>query len=175
MYQYTDKELKAIMKSMVIVVDTREQANTHIIEHMDKKKIAYATSESLPYGDYTCFIPKNEQFGIMRDLWFTDIVTIERKNSLEELSSNLTKHRERFEAELQKHKGRMYLMIENATYEDLLEGKYNTQYNKASYIASLHAFQSRYDLDIRFIKKDYAGQFIAYTLAYHVREYFKKI
>ena len=39
LYKYTDKELEQLVKSIVILVDTREKQNAHIIEWLDKKKI----------------------------------------------------------------------------------------------------------------------------------------
>ena len=42
-FKYSDKEIEAIVKSMVIIVDTREKANEHIIAAFEKNKIAYIT------------------------------------------------------------------------------------------------------------------------------------
>ena len=32
-YKYTDKELEELIKSMVILIDTREKQNSHLIEY----------------------------------------------------------------------------------------------------------------------------------------------
>ena len=38
LFKYTDKELEDILKSIVVLVDTREQENIHITDYLDKKK-----------------------------------------------------------------------------------------------------------------------------------------
>ena len=35
-YYYTDKEIKAILDSIIIIIDTRENDNKHIIDYFDK-------------------------------------------------------------------------------------------------------------------------------------------
>ena len=103
LYRYKDKEIEEIIKSIVILIDTREQENSHIKDYFDKKKIVYKV-QKLDYGDYSFYIPKNEALGISRELYFNDIVCIERKGSLEELSGNFTKDRARIEEELSRKK-----------------------------------------------------------------------
>jgi len=96
---YTDKEIKELLKSLVILIDTREQENTNIIEFLERKKVSYKT-KALNFGDYSFFLPENKELGIQRDLYFDREIVIERKGSLSELAGNLTKDRERFEKEL---------------------------------------------------------------------------
>ena len=98
-YKYTDKEVEEIIKSMIILVDTREKKMDHITEYFDKAKIPYK-KKALPYGDYSFLVPQNESLSIPRDLVFYNDIVIERKGSLEELSGNLTKERDRLEKEL---------------------------------------------------------------------------
>lgn len=109
-YRYTEKELNELLKSITIVVDTRENANDHIIKYFDDKKIPHI-SRKLDYGDYSCFLPANPELGIMRDTYFDCV--IERKGHLEELSGNLTTDRTRLENEFIRGKdSRFLLMIE---------------------------------------------------------------
>ena len=85
-----------LISSMVILVDTREKVNDHILEYFDKKNIIYK-KKALDYGDYSFMIPANDKLSIPRDLYFMNKVVVERKASLEEISNNLTKERDRFE------------------------------------------------------------------------------
>jgi ERCC4-type nuclease len=166
---YTDTELKTLLKSLVILVDTREQANQHILDYFTKKKIPYL-SKKLDYGDYSAFIPANAELGILRDMYFTDTVCIERKNSLDELSNNLTADRARFESELIRANGcKILLMIENSSYDDIVNHRYKSQYEPKSYIATLHTFSARYNLNVNFISSACAGNFVYYSLLYAVR------
>ncbi len=171
-YRYTDKELKEILQSITIVVDTREQNNTSIINYFEEKKIPYIT-QKLDFADYTCFIPANSGLGIIRDTYLNCFV--ERKGSLEELSGNFCNDRDRLESEFLRAKGnRVILMVEEQSgIEKIVEHKYDTQYNEKSFLASLFTFAHRYGIDIHFINKKYAGMFIYLQMYYFVREYLK--
>ena len=59
MYRYTEKELKTLLDNIVILVDTREQVNDHIISYFNAKKKKYKV-EKLDQGDYSCYIESNE-------------------------------------------------------------------------------------------------------------------
>lgn len=157
------------MKSIVILVDTREQKNEWIINYFDEKKIPYKIKK-LDHGDYSYFIPKNDELNIPRELYMDQIVAVERKANLEELSGNMTTDRERLEKEFSLYKGKMHLLIENASYDDIYNNNYKTQYNKKSYMGSLHSFALRYDLSIMFMpKKECSGVFIFCTFYYHMK------
>lgn len=172
-YHYTDKELKELLSTVTVLIDTREQENSHITDYLDKKKIPHI-SKKLDYGDYSCMIPANLELGIMRDTYFTDLVAVERKGSLEELSNNLTADRTRFESELiRSHGCRMLMMIENAGYDDIVSHRYKSQYDPKSFVATLQTYTARYGLNINFVPATCAGNFIYFTLLYHCREYLK--
>ena len=109
-YRYTEKELNELLKSITVVIDTRENANDHIIKYFNDKKIPHIIRK-LDYGDYSCYLPANPELGIMRDTYFDCV--IERKGSLEELSGNLTNDRTRLESEFIRAKdSRFILMVE---------------------------------------------------------------
>lgn len=55
-YKFSVEEIKKLTKSMVILVDSREKKNTHILDYFRKQKIAYQV-EKLEYGDYSFMIP----------------------------------------------------------------------------------------------------------------------
>lgn len=161
MYKYNDKEVKEILKTAVIIVDTREQRNEHIISYFEKHKIPWC-NEKLDYGDYSI---KLKSKIADRYIYCTDVVTIERKRSLDEISTNLTKERERFHNEFRKSDGKIYLLIENACYEDIELGNYNTQFNNKAFRKSLSSFEQKYNLHVHYQKNDKAsGLFIYETL-----------
>lgn len=171
-YRYTDMELKKLLQSITIVVDSRENANQHVLDYFTAKKIPYIT-QKLDFADYTCFLPANPEFGIIRDTYINCFV--ERKGSIEEVSGNLSEDRTRIESEFLRAKGnRLILMIEESSgLEKIIEHKYNTQYNEKSFLASLFSFGHRYGIDIHFINKMYAGMFIYLQMYYAVRELLK--
>lgn len=171
MFKYTDKEVKELLKSMTILVDTREQNWLHITKYFDEKKIPYRV-EKLETADYSFLIPANSELGIPRDLYFTDEIKIERKASLEELSGNFTNDRLRIESEFIRNKGKCTLLIENAEYSDIIAHNYQTKYEPSSFIGTLHSFSDRYNVPFVFIKDNKcSAQFIYYTFHYHLRNY----
>ena len=99
LYKYTDKEIERLIKSIVILTDTREQKNQHILDWLDKKKIPHKT-KALQNGDYSFYIPATSDLNIDRDLYFDKEIMVERKGSLEELSGNFSQQRTRFEEEM---------------------------------------------------------------------------
>ena len=172
-YKYTDKEIEELIKSIVILVDTREKQNSHLIEYWDKKGILYK-KKSLDYGDYSFYIPQNEELNIPRDIYFDKEIVVERKASLEEISNNLTKERDRFEKELCLAPKTKVLLIENANYSDIATGNYNTQYNKKSFWASIHSFWFKYNIPIFFMPDNkWSGLFIRGYFEYYLKNYIR--
>lgn len=173
-YKYTESEEKELLSSIVILVDTREKKNDHIIAYFDKYDIPYK-KKALKQGDYSFFLPKNDALSIVRDTYFDSEIIIERKANLNELSNNLSNDRSRFEEEFSIAKAhKKYLLIENANYSDVVQGNYDTQYNKKSFLASLHSFNHKYDLEIVFIPDhNYTPIYIYGTMQYYLRNQLK--
>lgn len=172
-YKYTDKEIDEIIKSMVILVDTREKNCDHLIQYFEKAKIKYET-RALDYGDYSFYIPANEKLSIPRDLYFDKKIVIERKGSLEELSGNLTKERDRLEKELTLAPKTKVLIVENATYQDMIKGNYETKYNNKSFWASYHSFWFKYNIPILFMPDNsYTGFFMRGYFTYYLKNYLR--
>lgn len=162
-----------LVSSMVILVDTREKQNSHITESFDKNGIAYK-KKALDYGDYSFMLPKNEALSIPRDMYFNQKICVERKASLEEISGNLTKERDRFEKELCLAPTTKVLLIENANYSDIASGNYQTQYNKKSFLASLHSFWFKYNIPIMFMPDTKCSAlFIKKYFEYYLKHYLR--
>ncbi|MBP3888558.1 MAG: ERCC4 domain-containing protein [Cellulosilyticum sp.] len=171
MYKYTDKEIIEIIKTATIVVDTREQKCDHILKYFDSKKIPYVR-EKLEYGDFTL---KVEAPSVARDFYFGDILTIERKANLNELSGNLAHERERMIKEFSRVRGQLILLIENATYDDIVNHNYTTQYEPKSFIATLKTFENRFGFGTHYQKDSkYTGHYIYQTLIYALRNKLKE-
>ena len=168
-YKYTDKEQKELLSSVGILVDTREQKNDEILAYFDKRKIRYK-KKAMDCGDYSFYVPMNEELGIFRDLYFDKEVMLERKGSLNELSANFTKERDRLEKEFALAPQTKVVMVENASYGDLINGKYSTGYNTKSFWATYHTFWHRYNIPIVFMpSQKESGAFIHGYMAYYLR------
>ncbi len=172
-FKYTDMEMEELVSSLTVLVDTREKRNEHILDYFDRKKILYK-KKALDYGDYSFMLPANEKLSIPRDLYFNNQIVVERKASLEEISGNLTKERDRFEKELCLAPKTKVLLIENANYSDIATGNYNTQYNKKSFWASIHSFWFKYNIPVMFMPDNqYSGLFIRGFFEYYLKNYMK--
>lgn len=158
---YTEKEYQQLLEHLVVLHDSREKTSQHILNYFDKEKIKHI-QRTLKTGDYSFKITACPELGFIRDTYFTDTICIERKNSLSELAKNLTEKDSRFLKEL----GRMptikscYLIIENDTIMDLFDGKYESKYNKDSFLRTLLTLQKRIPLFIYFCEKDKMGKII---------------
>lgn len=173
-YVYTDSQKKELLKSLVILVDTRERVNNHIIDYFDAHNISYK-KKALDFGDYSFILPKNENLGILQDLSFEKEIIIERKNSAEELALCFTQTRARFEDEFIKAgNAKKYLLIENCEYVDIATGNYKSDYSKKSYLATLHSFNHRYDINIVFMpNSSFSALYIVNTFYYYLRNIIK--
>lgn len=158
---------------MVILVDTREKKADHLLEYFNKAGIAYE-EKALDYGDYSFYIPANDKLSIPRAIYFDNSIVVERKGSLEELSGNLTKERDRLEKELALSPKTKVMIVENASYADVVTGNYDTKYNNKSFWASLHSFWFKYDIPIVFMPdNNYSGYFIRGYFTYYLRNYLR--
>lgn len=171
-YKYTETEIKEILSSICIIVDSREQKNNYIIKWFEEKKIPYI-NKKLDSGDYSFYVPKNEKLSIHRDIYFDNEICIERKGSLDELAGNFTNDRNRIENEFIRHQGKMILLIEDCLYEDIYNQNYKSKYAPQSFIATLHSFSDRYNIPFNFISKEYAARFIYFTFYYFLRNKIK--
>ena len=162
---------KYLLKTAIVLVDTREQENQHIIDYLDKIKVAYKV-QKLEYGDYTLLVPENQEFGITCDMILD--FAVERKASLNELSGNFTNDRTRIEEEFWRGKDNMALVVEDGSLDKILAHDYNTQYNEKSFVATLISFWHRYNVPPIFVSKENSGKIIYAILKYKLREELKK-
>ena len=134
-YRYTDTEIKSILKTVIVLTDTREQKNDHILTGLDNLKIAHKPM-ALSCGDYSAMLPANPDMGIPRDIFFDNDIIIERKANLSELAGNFGKHRERFKDEMiRSGTAKKYLLIEQGGgYAAILNGQYHTQLSAKSFL-----------------------------------------
>lgn len=161
---YTDKEILEKLKKIEIVHDTREQSNNHIINFFDKHEIPHI-ARKLDVGDYSVQLDGNT---------FERRIAIERKHNLDEICSNLTLDRDRFEREFLRAKAydtKVYLIIENASWNDVCLQNYRSKITTKSLKASLLSWQARFNITLLFCNQDETAELIYYILYYHVREH----
>ncbi|CCW05969.1 ERCC4 domain-containing protein [Bacillus sp. GeD10] len=172
-FHYTDKEIEKILKTLTIVIDTREKQNQHIRDYLIQKDVPVKI-QKLDTGDYGCMIPKNEELGIPRDIYLDR--RIERKASIDEITGNLQKDTQtRFENELIRSKDIPFTLIveDPCGYEKILKGDYQSRYNPLALLGRLNTFKVKYDFEIVYLDKKFVGNWIYYVLYYHAKHYLK--
>lgn len=117
-------------------------------------------------GDYTAYIPNTK---------YEASIVIERKNSLDEISQNLTKNKARFEREFAREDRKITIAIEGNTYTDLITGNYRADVKPNSFLALLHSITDRYDVNFIFIDKNAMAVYIYKTLYYNIRNILKEV
>ena len=100
-------------------------------------------------------------------------VCVERKMSCDELCSCFCKGRPRFAREFERAKAagaKVYLLVENATWETAYAGKYRSRMEPSAFVASLTAWLARYNCQILFCKPETSGKLIREILYRELKE-----
>ncbi|MGG1327417.1 ERCC4 domain-containing protein, partial [Bacillus tropicus] len=171
-YRYSESELKTILSTLEMIVDTREQKNQHVLDYFRKKRVTFKT-RTMKTGDYSAMIPKNPELGITRDIYLS--AGLERKNGVDELVESI-KDRTRFENELiRASQNPFVLIVEDAQgYQKILKGEYRSQYKPESLLGSLKTFEVRYGFSTVFIDPVTSGNYMYHHFLYMARELLKK-
>ena len=101
------------------------------------------------------------------------LFAIERKMSLDELAACYTHDRARFTREFERAQDcgtKIYLLIENATWENLFNGKYRSKFGSNAFAASVLAWLARYDCQIIFCKSETSARLIHDILYRELKE-----
>lgn len=153
--------LKELLDNLVVLVDTREQTNSKILEYFDKHNIKYK-SKALKTGDYSFLVKKCPELGFLVDTYFTDELCIERKNSVSEIAGNMVEKDERFIKELNRmiNIQDVYILIENDKLGDIIDHNYKSKYNELSFLRTLLTTQKQCNFYLYFVEDKHMGQMI---------------
>lgn len=161
-----DSDIDKLIKQVVILIDTREQENTHITDFFDKKKIPYKR-KALKFCDYSAELKANEEFGLPFDISLENNIAIERKGAsksgLNEIATNFTDGRTAFENEFIRAKesgADIYLLIENGSWEDIKAHNYRSKMSENALYNSLLSWSKKYNIKIHFLKSENVGEHI---------------
>lgn len=156
-------EISNQLESMVLVCDTREQLTARA-----KRRLASIglpiERKALNFGDYSAKCPA---------LDLSDKVSIERKMDLTELCGCYCHSRDRFEREFLRAKesnAKVYLLIENASWEKAYRGQYRSKMRPESLVASITAWLARYNCQLIFCEEYTSGKLIHDILYREMKE-----
>ena len=146
-------EIERVLESVTILIDTREQA-TERSRRRAKALGAPVSRAVLDYGDYAmnAVLPDGTEIYDTSQR-ISPTCAVERKMHLDELAECFTRGRARFEREMQRAKAAgsgIWLLVENASWEALLNGRYRSKLPAKSLLASVTAWAMRYGLHLVF-------------------------
>lgn len=139
---------------MVIIVDTREQDTLQLRRRL--KAFGKYERRKLDSGDYGARFPVNGD-------WLQIPVVIERKMSIDELCQCFTRERKRFKREFERAAAngiKTYLLIENASFEQMYAHDYKSLMTPQALISSLLAWSIRYRLQVVMCHETATGRLI---------------
>lgn len=169
----TPFELQKTLESLTLLLDTREQETASL--KMRLKDIGLPCKrQKLDFGDYSCELtmPDGSVVG------FDKAFSIERKMNIDELATCFTSQRKRFTAEFERAKeagAKIYLLVENASFEKIIAEKYRSKVSNNALLASIFAFLARYNCQIVFCKPETSGRVIKEILYREAKEYLQNL
>lgn len=169
-------EIKKVLDTFEILVDTREQATKRASERYEAFGVPFRR-QTLNYADYTYNVLINDKPLHNPDVRVDGLCCIERKQNLDELAMCLTRGRERFEREFRRasdKSAKVYLLIENASWDMIYDGQYRSRFKPKAFIASLTAWQVRYGLTTVFCEARHSGMLIKEILYRDIKERLEK-
>jgi ERCC4-type nuclease len=164
---YSHFEIDRTLSSMTVLVDTREQETPALRARLEGFGCP-SRRYKLDYGDYSCEVTKPDGTLVSA----APKVCVERKMNLDELCGCFTSGRERFEREFLRARedgAKVYLLVENASWEKVLSGAYRSRMKPEALTASLLAWCARYSLTPVFCAGRSTGKLIAKILRYEVK------
>lgn len=151
-------EINKALESMTIYVDTREQKTARAAMRYSQFGVPYERKK-LDFGDYSCKFDLSD--GKVFDL--ASLVSIERKQSFDELAMCYCTERKRFTAEFERAKeanAKVYLLVEGETWERAYNGSYRSKMAPQSMVASMLAWLARYDCQLLMCQTQTSGMLI---------------
>lgn len=164
----TPFEVRECLSSMTLLVDTREQPTERARKRIELTGLP-AERRKLNVGDYSCFclLPDGNRMSL------ENVVVIERKMNIDELCCCFGRERKRFEREFERAKStgtKIYLIVENGSWEHVYNGKYRSRLTPQALVASIDAFRARYGMQLDFCKAETTGKLIRDILFRHMKE-----
>ena len=165
-------EVTEALSTFRILVDNREQATPKAVERYKSFGAPYERA-TLNYGDYAANVIVNgvPVYDVTKTVFPKTV--IERKYSLDELASCFTRSRDRFRREMERacsSGSKVYLLVENGSYEGIIKHRYKSRYNPTAFLASLTAWTVRYNIIPIFCKAETSGQIIKEILYRDMKE-----
>ena len=120
--------------------------------------------KKLEFGDYSVKCDSMD---------LSSSIAIERKMNLDELCNCYCRERKRFEREFERARqagAKVYLLVEDGSWEDAYSGKYRSRMSPESLVASIQAWLARYNCQVIFCQPKTTGRLIHDILYRELKE-----
>lgn len=169
----TPFEIDETLKSFSVIYDTREHETGQARKRYESMGVP-VERDKLEYCDYACNVmfPDGSRLHQPEEP-INPPCAIERKQSLDELAMCFTRGRDRFRREFERARAagaKVYLLVEEGSYEAIIRHRYRSKYNPAAFMASLIAWSVRYDMTPVFCKAETSGELIKEILYRDMKE-----
>lgn len=164
-------EVDSILDSFRVIVDNREQNTPKARKRY--KAIGMTERATLSFGDYCGNVDIGGKPLCDISGTISPVCVVERKMNLDELAMCFTRSRDRFRREFERAKdagAKVYLLVEDATYEDIIRHRYRSKFASNAFLASLLAWSARYNITPIFCRAETSGELIREILARDLRE-----
>ncbi|MEN8907880.1 MAG: ERCC4 domain-containing protein [Clostridiales bacterium] len=146
-----------------VIIDTREKKIYHILKYLKKNNIQFEIKK-IDSGDYSFWF---------RDKDYSNIFSIERKASLDELALNFTKTRKTFKEEFNRAKNRnqdIILLVES-NYKNIKMHNYRSKFHPNAFLASLKSWKEKGLIaEIYFGKKENTAEFMIKIFEQYIKK-----
>lgn len=156
-------DITDLMKTFEIICDTREQPTQRAQQRYAAFGVDYSRG-TLSYGDYCGNITLPDG----RKLYDSSVTisakcVVERKMNLDELAQCFTRGRKRFQREFERAAAngcRVFLLCEDGSIEKLIRHEYRSRLHPKAFLASIIAWNIRYDMQLIFCDHMNSGMMI---------------
>lgn len=165
-------EVSEVLNTFEIIVDTREQETYKSQARYEALGVPYYR-QTLNYGDYTYNVKIDGKDLHSTEVRVNGLCVVERKQNLDELANCFTRGRERFQREFERasdNNAKVYLLIENGSLDLLISGQYRSRFKPKAFLASLMAWEVRYNITTIFCDSNNSGLLIKEILYRDIKE-----
>lgn len=171
--KYHPSEIERILRTLVVLVDTREQDTARARERYESFGLPFER-QTLKFGDYSAKLTGLEG----EEISLENIVSIERKMSIDELCGCFCQSRERFRREFERALdagAHVYLLIENGSMTDVYKGRYGSRMNSHALASSILSWSLEFGMTPLFISQTESGRLIHDILYREARWYLENL
>lgn len=166
-----------LLSSFEIICDSREQVTQRAEQRYRSFGVPHSRG-TLSYGDYCGNLTLRDGCKLYdASQTISAKCVVERKMNLDELAQCFTRGRDRFKREFERaaaHDCRIFLLCENGSIEKILRHEYRSKFTPKAFLASVIAWNIRYNMQLIFCTQLTSGMMIKEILYRDMKDRIEK-